>query len=121
MLLYLDAGQNLKGRPNANFGRELLELFTLGTGHYTEAEALYLDVYAGERFVRLTQAPHPGKLHGGNACDLGVWVDERTGTVIAAAALDNLVKGAAGQALQNANVMLGLDEGLGLTADGLGF
>jgi N-acetyl-gamma-glutamyl-phosphate reductase len=86
-----------------------------------EAETLYRDAYAGEPFVRLTQAPHPGTLHGSNACDLGVWVDERTDTVIAAAALDNLVKGAAGQALQNANVMLGLDEGLGLTADGLGF
>jgi N-acetyl-gamma-glutamyl-phosphate reductase len=86
-----------------------------------DAETLYRDMYDGEQFVRLTQAPHPGTLHGGNACDLGVWVDERTDTVIAAGALDNLVKGAAGQALQNANVMLGLDEGLGLTADGLGF
>jgi N-acetyl-gamma-glutamyl-phosphate reductase len=85
-----------------------------------DAEALYLDMYAHEPFVRLTQAPHPGRLHGGNACDLGVWVDARTNTLIAAAALDNLVKGAAGQALQNANVMLGLPEGLGLTADGLG-
>jgi len=84
------------------------------------AEQLYLDAYAGEPFVRLTQRPHPGLLHGSNAVDLGVWVDERTNTVIAAAALDNLVKGAAGQALQNANLMLGLDEGLGLTAEGLG-
>jgi N-acetyl-gamma-glutamyl-phosphate reductase len=85
-----------------------------------DAEALYRDAYAGEPFVRLTQRPHPGLLHGSNAVDLGVWVDERTSTVIAAAALDNLVKGAAGQALQNANLMLGLDEGLGLTAEGLG-
>jgi N-acetyl-gamma-glutamyl-phosphate reductase len=85
-----------------------------------EAETLYRDRYAGEPFVRVTQAPHPGLLHGGNACDLGVWVDERTNTIIAAAALDNLVKGASGQALQNANLMLGLDEGLGLVADGLG-
>jgi N-acetyl-gamma-glutamyl-phosphate reductase len=85
-----------------------------------DAEALYREAYAGERFVRLTQRPHPGLLHGSNAVDLGVWVDERTQTVIAAAALDNLVKGAAGQALQNANLMLGLDEGLGLTAEGLG-
>ena len=72
------------------------------------------------RFVRLTQTPHPGLLHGSNAVDLGVWVDARTSTVIVAAALDNLVKGAAGQALQNANLMLGLDEGLGLTSEGLG-
>jgi len=85
-----------------------------------DAEALYRDAYAGEPFVRLTPKPHPGLLHGSNAVDLGVWVDERTSTVIAAAALDNLVKGAAGQALQNANLMLGLDEGLGLTAEGLG-
>ena len=36
MLVFLDAGQNLKGRPNENFGRELMELFTMGVGHYTE-------------------------------------------------------------------------------------
>jgi uncharacterized protein (DUF1800 family) len=36
MLVYLDAGQNLKGRPNENFGRELMELFTMGVGHYAE-------------------------------------------------------------------------------------
>ena len=46
------------------------------------------------------------------------WPTSRTGTAIVAAALDNLVKGAAGQAIQNANLMLGLDEGAGLTAHG---
>ncbi|MDX6568656.1 MAG: N-acetyl-gamma-glutamyl-phosphate reductase [Gaiellales bacterium] len=85
-----------------------------------DAEQLYRVAYAGEPFVRVTQKPHPGLLHGSNAVDIGVWVDARTNTVIAAAALDNLVKGAAGQALQNANLMLGLDEGLGLTSEGLG-
>jgi N-acetyl-gamma-glutamyl-phosphate reductase len=48
-----------------------------------------------------------------------VRVDARTGTVIAMAALDNLVKGASGQAIQNMNVMLGLPEELGLRAPGL--
>jgi Protein of unknown function (DUF1800) len=38
MLVYLDAGQNLKSRPNENFGRELMELFTMGVGHYTEQD-----------------------------------------------------------------------------------
>jgi uncharacterized protein (DUF1800 family) len=38
MLVYLDNGENIKSRPNENFGRELLELFTMGTGHYTEAD-----------------------------------------------------------------------------------
>ena len=63
---------------------------------------------------------HPGRLHGANSCHVGVWIDERTQTAICAAAIDNLVKGAAGQALQNANLVLGLDEGAGLTALGLG-
>jgi N-acetyl-gamma-glutamyl-phosphate reductase len=84
------------------------------------AEQLYREAYRDEPFVRVTQKPHPGLLHGSNAVDIGIWLDARTNTVIAAAALDNLVKGAAGQALQNANVMLGLDEGLGLTSEGLG-
>jgi uncharacterized protein (DUF1800 family) len=38
MLVYLDAGENIKGRPNENFGREILELFTMGVGHYTETD-----------------------------------------------------------------------------------
>ncbi len=38
MLVYLDAGENIKGHPNENFGREILELFTLGVGHYTETD-----------------------------------------------------------------------------------
>jgi N-acetyl-gamma-glutamyl-phosphate reductase len=84
-----------------------------------ELEALYRERYDGEPFVAVTQAPHPGRLHGANACHLGVWSDERTQTAIVAAAIDNLVKGAAGQSLQCANLMLGLDEGTGLTAQGL--
>ena len=85
-----------------------------------EAEELYRTRYAGEPFVELTQAPHPGRLHGANACHLGVWVDVRTHTAIVAAAIDNLVKGAAGQAIQNANLVLGLPETAGLDAEGLG-
>ena len=70
-----------------------------------EAETLYRDRYAGEPFVRSTQAPHPGLLHGRNACRprrLGRRAHEYGRS--RAAALDNLVKGAAGQALQNANL-----------------
>lgn len=85
-----------------------------------ELEALLRDRYAGEAFVQVTQRPHPGLLHGANACHLGVWADERTGSAIVAAAIDNLVKGAAGQALQSANIALGLPETDGLTARGLG-
>jgi N-acetyl-gamma-glutamyl-phosphate reductase len=83
-------------------------------------EHLYLERYADEPFVSVTQAPHPGRLHGANACHVGAWVDERTQTAIVAAAIDNLVKGAAGQALQSANLLLGLPEDAGLTPLGLG-
>ena len=51
--------------------------------------------------------------------EVGAEVDDRTGTILIASALDNLVKGAAGQAVQNANIMLGLDEAAGLSVRGL--
>jgi N-acetyl-gamma-glutamyl-phosphate reductase len=85
-----------------------------------DAEALFHARYDAEPFVSVEQRVHPGRLHGANSCHVGVWIDERTQTAICAAAIDNLVKGAAGQALQNANLVLGLDEGAGLTAHGLG-
>ena len=56
---------------------------------------------------------------GSNACHVWATADARTGRAIAIAAIDNLGKGAAGQAIQNANLMLGLPETLGLTAEGV--
>jgi N-acetyl-gamma-glutamyl-phosphate reductase len=81
--------------------------------------ALYAERYADEPFIRLGEMPAPQRLAGSNAVAVAAFADPRTGTAIAVAALDNLVKGAAGQAIQNANLMLGLDEGAGLTAHGL--
>ena len=86
----------------------------------TDADAIFHARYDAEPFVSVEQRVHPGRLHGANSCHVGVWIDERTQTAICAAAIDNLVKGAAGQALQNANLVLGLDEGAGLTPHGLG-
>ena len=85
-----------------------------------EAEAvrdLYHDFYRGEPFVRVVDAP-PATKHtlGNNACLVHPTVDPRTGRLVVVSALDNLVKGAAGQAVQNMNRMLGLEETLGLTA-----
>jgi N-acetyl-gamma-glutamyl-phosphate reductase len=59
----------------------------------------------------------PDTLHvrGSNCCDIGCVVDGRTQRLILMAAIDNLVKGAAGQAVQNMNLMFGLDETAGLT------
>jgi N-acetyl-gamma-glutamyl-phosphate reductase len=84
------------------------------------ADELFHARYDAEPFVSIEQRVHPGRLYGSNACHIGVWIDERTQTAICAAAIDNLVKGAGGQAVQNANLVLGLDEAAGLTALGLG-
>jgi len=79
--------------------------------------ALYTETYAGEPFVRvLPSGMFPSTAHvcGSNFCDIGVTVDQRTGRVIIVSAIDNLVKGAAGQAVQNMNLMCGFPEALGL-------
>ena len=82
--------------------------------------AILREAYAGERFVHVGEAPPESKwATGSNAAFLSARYDERTGTVIALAGLDNLGKGAAGQMIQCANLMLGLDEGAGLSAIGV--
>lgn len=81
---------------------------------------LYRDQYDGEAFVVVVDEPSGTKATtGSNAVHVTVRYDGRTGTVLAIAAEDNLVKGAAGQAIQNANLLLGLPEAHGLTAVGL--
>jgi N-acetyl-gamma-glutamyl-phosphate reductase len=78
--------------------------------------------YAGAPFVRVLppgQMPDPKRVTGSNVCEVGVGLDPRTGTAVVAGAVDNLVKGAAGQAVQNMNLMLGLDEATALPTIGL--
>jgi N-acetyl-gamma-glutamyl-phosphate reductase len=78
--------------------------------------------YAGEPFVHLLPAgrqPHTAATLGSNSVQLQAAVDLNSGRVILTSALDNLGKGAAGQAIQNANLMLGLDETAGLSANGV--
>jgi len=89
------------------------------TGKATAAEIfdLYRSTYADEPFVRMLPAgklPDVAFVRGSNFCDVGLVVDERTNRLIAIAAIDNLVKGAAGQAVQNLNILLGVDEMTGL-------
>jgi len=83
-----------------------------------DLHALYQTFYKGERFVRVQKdiIPNPRYIKGSNYCDIGVYLDPRTGSVITVAALDNLVKGAAGQAIQAMNLMLGFPEETGLMA-----
>ena len=76
--------------------------------------------YTAEPFVRvIDELPQTKYTAGSNACLVSYRIDERTGRVLAFAAIDNLGKGAAGQAVQNANLMLGFDEALGLSAAGV--
>jgi N-acetyl-gamma-glutamyl-phosphate reductase len=80
----------------------------------------YRDFYADEPFVHITDgSPGTKATLGSNAAHVTVRHDARTGTVVAIGALDNLVKGASGQALQNANLVLGLPETTALSTIGL--
>jgi N-acetyl-gamma-glutamyl-phosphate reductase len=84
-------------------------------------EAL-LDVYAGSGVVRVLPegvAPELSRVQGTDGAEIGVFADGATGTTIVVCALDNLGKGAAGQAVQNANRALGLDETVGLRLTGV--
>ena len=76
---------------------------------------LYRDAYRGEPFVKVVDKPPQTKqTWGNNDCLVYPTVDERTGKLVVFSALDNLVKGAAGQAVQNMNLMFGLPETTGL-------
>ena len=86
----------------------------------SDPQALLKSAYAGERFVHVGEAlPETKWATGSNAAFLTARYDERTNMVVALAAIDNLGKGAAGQMLQCANLMLGLDEGAGLSNVGI--
>ena len=89
----------------------------VGEASLAELLTLYRQQYAGETFVRILpegRLPNINQVRGSNFCDIGLSVDPRTRRVIAVSAIDNLVKGAAGQALQNMNLMLGMEESCGL-------
>lgn len=77
---------------------------------------MYREFYHNKPFVRICeQAPSLKDVRGSNYCNIYVDYDERTGNVIVISAIDNLVKGAAGLAVQNMNVMFGFDETAGLS------
>ena len=84
---------------------------------YEEIKAVYDKYYAKERFVRVLKrgvCPETKWVEGSNYVDVNFVIDERTHRVVMMGALDNLVKGAAGQAVQNMNLLFGLDEAEGL-------
>ncbi|HST63615.1 MAG TPA: N-acetyl-gamma-glutamyl-phosphate reductase [Mycobacteriales bacterium] len=97
-----------------------------GPGLEREVRRLYRAAYADEPFVRVVAArrggyrlPEPKILAGSNFCDVGFAVDDATGDAVAVAALDNLVKGGAGNAVQSLNLRHGWPERTGLEFPGL--
>ena len=97
----------------------LSTIYSMPAGKVTAAEliTLYEAFYDGEPFVRvLPEGSFPSTAHvrGSNFCDIGIAVDQRTGRIVVVSAIDNLVKGASGQAVQNMNLLCGLPETLGL-------
>lgn len=102
--------------------RGMLSTIYINLNHTLSDENLfahYRDFYKDESFVRVLS---PGKFASSrhvlssNFCDIGLKVDSRNNRLIITSALDNLIKGASGQAIQNMNIMLGLDEKTGLMA-----
>ena len=84
---------------------------------YEEIRAVYDKYYADEYFVRVLEknvCPETKWVEGSNFVDVNFKIDERTGRIIMMGALDNIVKGAAGQAVQNMNLLFGFDENEGL-------
>jgi N-acetyl-gamma-glutamyl-phosphate reductase len=99
--------------------RGILETIYFRTSAASAADliAIYEQHYAAEPFVRLYHAGQVPDLHAvahTNFCDIGVTLDARTGRAVVVSAIDNLVKGAAGQAVQNMNLMFGWPETEGL-------
>jgi N-acetyl-gamma-glutamyl-phosphate reductase len=96
---------------------ETIYFHATGAGSAEDLVRIYETRYAGEPFLRVYQPGLVPDLHAvarTNFCDLGVAFDPRSGRAVVVSAIDNLVKGAAGQAIQNMNLMLGRPETEGL-------
>lgn len=117
------AGAGVVFTPHlAPLDRGLLSTVYLHAGQgvsLDDIRAIYHSAYADEPFVTLCapgSQPATGHVRGSNRAHIGLALDERTRTLVVTCAIDNLVKGTAGQAVQCANLALGLEEVAGLTA-----
>jgi len=93
----------------------------LSSATQQEIEDKYRAFYASEPFVRILPSsviPSVNSIAGTNFCDIAIRVDEHTNRLVVVSMIDNLVKGASGQAVQNMNIILGLDETAGLMLPG---
>ncbi len=97
----------------------LSTIYATLNGDVSQAEVIeqYQAFYRNEPFVRICKAgsfPNIASVKGSNYCDIGICVDGRTKRIIIVSAIDNLVKGASGQAVQNMNLLFGIEEGKAL-------
>jgi len=83
-----------------------------------EVRSMYEKYYAGKPFVRMNK-PSLATVRGSNFCDIAFEIEKGTDRIVVISAIDNMVKGAAGQAIQNMNLMFGIDERTGLWTSGL--
>ncbi|MBC7109688.1 MAG: N-acetyl-gamma-glutamyl-phosphate reductase [Archaeoglobi archaeon] len=79
-----------------------------------EVRRAYEEMYGGCFFIRFVDLPTLNSVRGSNFCDIGWEIDEESNRIVVLSAIDNLVKGGAGQAIQNMNLMCGIDERAGL-------
>ncbi|MDO5689817.1 MAG: N-acetyl-gamma-glutamyl-phosphate reductase [Tissierellia bacterium] len=98
----------------------LSTIYVENTGALTEQDLaeLYHQYYGDEYFIRITGSetlPITKAVAGSNFCDIGYKVDTRTGNIVLVSVIDNLIKGASGQAIQNMNLLFGIEESKGLT------
>ena len=95
-------------------------LNTEETKRSEEIEGIYNRFYEGKRFIRLRKGmPSLSPVRGTNFCDIWFEIEEKSDRIVVISAIDNLVKGGSGQAIQNMNVMFGFDEVEGLWFPGL--
>jgi N-acetyl-gamma-glutamyl-phosphate reductase len=102
--------------------RGILATVTLRPASDRDPREVLAQAYADEPFVHVLPEdrwPHTAATFGSNSCQLQATVDSDSGRIVVVSALDNLGKGAAAQALQNANLMLGLPEQTGLSISGV--
>ena len=118
--------RSLRRRSRPSGGNETLKVllvcfFTCGILLHLP---MYAAAYAGERFVRLLpegEGVNIRSVRCSNYCDIQLYADPHTGLLIVTSVIDNMVKGAAGQAIQNANLLFGLPEDTGLGMAPLSF
>ena len=91
------------------------------TGTLEQLHHAFASFYQGEKFIQvlpLGQWPQTANVLGSNVCEIGVALDQHAGRVTVVSAIDNLVKGTAGAAIQSMNIALGIAEDTGLSVNG---